>query len=176
MNNWSQQQKILALMSKRQDKDWFFPYDFMDPALGQQYFVGYEASARLSELAKDHPDMMESKRGGKYIKRRIRWEDMELWFGALPKDLRFVFHRYGTTGGLKKSEAVVNKLEQTGNTKTIEVTAVYKGHKGYGRFDAGETYKLTLKHLILGQPVVILFPEEVTYDTITAFRKDWKAL
>lgn len=65
----TQRQKILTVMSRNVGK-WFLPHDFMKSSLGE-LFVGYEASARLSELARDYPDMVESERDGKYIKRRL---------------------------------------------------------------------------------------------------------
>lgn len=96
----SQAQKIISLMAKRRDSQmWFIPPDFMDPQL-DYLFVGYEASARFSELAKQYPDMMESQPSTKYIKRRIRWESMDLWFSGLPKDIRWAFHRTGATKNL----------------------------------------------------------------------------
>jgi len=49
---------------------WWLPQDFMRPELGE-LFVGYEASARLSELAKLYPEKIESKRQGKYMARRL---------------------------------------------------------------------------------------------------------
>lgn len=49
--------------------------DFMQPNMGD-LFVGYEASARLSELGL-HTYMIESRREGKYMARRFRFENIE---------------------------------------------------------------------------------------------------
>ena len=61
----TQQEKILKQMETEPDR-WWLPQDFMQ---GGQYFVGYEASARLSELAK--AGLVESKRQGKYMARKL---------------------------------------------------------------------------------------------------------
>lgn len=110
----SQAQKIITLMAKRKDSQaWFIPPDFMDPNL-DYLFVGYEASARFSELAKKHPEMMESRPSTKYVKRRIRWESMDQWFGSLPKDLRYAFHRTGVTNNVYKYDEVVTDSQLEG--------------------------------------------------------------
>lgn len=103
--NLTQHQKILMTMCRANQKDWFLPADFMDPHL-DGLFVGYEASARLSELATEYPDMIESQRDGKYIKRRLRMETMNTWLPLLAKDLRYIFHRNGLTAGYKKHQQI----------------------------------------------------------------------
>ena len=65
----TQHEKILNHM-KSDPTRWWLPQDFMKNELGD-LFVGYEASARLSELAKLYPNMIESKRQGKYMARRL---------------------------------------------------------------------------------------------------------
>lgn len=65
----TQHEKILKHMATEPDR-WWLPQDFMRPELGE-LFVGYEASARLSELAKLYPDKIESRRQGKYMARRL---------------------------------------------------------------------------------------------------------
>ena len=54
----TQHQKIIFKMLHGPRDKWWLPQDFMR---GDQYFVGYEAPARLSELAADYPDMIETK-------------------------------------------------------------------------------------------------------------------
>ncbi len=58
-------------------KIWFYPPDFMEESL-RNLFVGYEASARFSELAKEYPDLIESRRRGKYFERRLKFENMPI--------------------------------------------------------------------------------------------------
>lgn len=72
-------------------KEWYLPQDFMRPYQGE-LFVGYEASARLSELGSKYKDLIESKRDGKYVARRIRWErsDIKDVINSLPMELSFV--------------------------------------------------------------------------------------
>ncbi len=91
MSDLTQHQKILTLMIRKQHlQAWFFPYEFMNNDLGE-LFVGYEASARLSELARNYPDMIEIRRDGRYIKRRIRWETIHEWRPSLGTELTGIF-------------------------------------------------------------------------------------
>ena len=89
-----QTEKIFALMCyNRTKKMWWYPPDFMKESNGA-FFVGYEASARLSELARNYPDMIESHSEGKYIYRRIRWSNIGNWFNQLPENLQAIEMRY----------------------------------------------------------------------------------
>lgn len=75
----TQTEKILTYMLRMlKSKEWFYPPDFMQPEMDFEdpYFVGYEASARLSDLARQYPDLIESRRRGKYTERRIRLENI----------------------------------------------------------------------------------------------------
>lgn len=62
----TQVQKILNYMRKRTDKEWFYAPDFQEPGMPAEYFVGYEASARISDLVRLHPELVEVKKEGKY--------------------------------------------------------------------------------------------------------------
>ena len=77
----TQHQKIVATMCKNSQKEWWLPQDFMQPG---DFFVGYEASARLSELQSEYPQMFESVRAGKYMKRRIKFEEGKQWYTTVP--------------------------------------------------------------------------------------------
>lgn len=87
-----QAEKILSLMCHNRQRNWFYPPDFMKSNLGE-FFVGYEASARLSELASKYPGMIASKRRDQYMYRRIRWEDKDNWLPLLPDNLRRIVER-----------------------------------------------------------------------------------
>lgn len=84
-----QRAKILRFMALDPTK-WYYPYDFMPPRMdiNNQYFVGYEASARLSELSADYPDMLEVKQDGKYKCRRFNLRQHGLWWPKLPIELQ----------------------------------------------------------------------------------------
>ena len=74
----TQQEKIIATMiAFYPNKIWFFAPDFIQPQ-SNEFFVGYEASARLSELAKEYPDLIETRRRGKFSDRRLRFENMQI--------------------------------------------------------------------------------------------------
>lgn len=87
----TQQQKVVAEMCANQDKTWWLPSDFMK---GGQYFVGYEASARLSELQSENPDMFESKRIGRFMARRLCFETVLLWFPHISSELQWVIKQH----------------------------------------------------------------------------------
>lgn len=94
----TQHQKIVARMvQKRHEQTWFFAKDFMPPTidLSHAYCVGYEATARFSELANDYPDMIESVKEGKYVKRRIRWATIDSWIWSLPQTMRELYQNAG---------------------------------------------------------------------------------
>lgn len=88
----TQQQKIVAKMAKYTARIWWLPPDFMrnDP----EFFVGYEASARLSELQADYPTAFESQKDGKYLARRMCFETMDQWLPTMPKDMQAVIKRF----------------------------------------------------------------------------------
>lgn len=62
MSNLTQHEKIIKIMEKDPNR-WYRAYDFMQPNLGD-LFVGYEATARLSELCKRGD--LEKRMNGKY--------------------------------------------------------------------------------------------------------------
>lgn len=64
----TQHEKIIAVI-KTDPLRWWLPGDFMKPELGD-LFVGWEASARLSELAK--MNMLDTKQEGKFKARRLK--------------------------------------------------------------------------------------------------------
>lgn len=186
---FTQHQKILGLMISRRDKqEWFFAYDFMPPRLSLDYIycVGYEATARFAELAGKYPDMIESQSAGKYKKRRILWDNMSVWLPQLPKDLRYMFHRTGTTKELRApSEPTrVNENLPSEPKKAIRYSAIYKGrHTLNGQPIKGQQYEIAIGKLQMGKPVVVdcqldnkvpplLFHSE--YPDIAAFQKQWQ--
>lgn len=93
MPKLTQQERIVAIMCINKTKRWWKPHEIMNAGTGD-LFIGYEASARLSELASDHPDMIESKREGKFYMRRMRFETGKEWYGDMPKGIKQVISRY----------------------------------------------------------------------------------
>ena len=93
MARLTQQQRIIAIMCINKQQRWWKPQDIMKAGSGD-LFVGYEASARLSELASEYPAMIESKREGKYHLRRMRFETGRDWFKDMPKNIQVVIRQY----------------------------------------------------------------------------------
>jgi hypothetical protein len=93
-----QYEKIVTYMSQNMySKVWWYAFDFMQPSLGE-LFVGYEASARLSELAKEYPEVFDSKKDGKYLMRRLKVETLDTGMGVLPPNLKRIVSRYYKPG------------------------------------------------------------------------------
>lgn len=82
----TQHQKIIHLMTK-QNKKWFYPYDFMRPGLGD-YYVGYKAPSRLSELNRKYPKMFIKDIDGRFVRYRINVQDFDEWYEQLPFSLK----------------------------------------------------------------------------------------
>lgn len=93
MAQLTQHQKIVAIMCRDKSKRWWKSHEVMN-AGEADLFIGYEVTARFSELASDYPDMLESKREGKYVIRRMRFETGKQWYYDLPKDLKQVVTKY----------------------------------------------------------------------------------
>ena len=62
---------ILYAMLKHPEITWWYAKDFQHG----NYFVGYEASARMSELAKMYPDVLIAERDGRFRTLRVNWKN-----------------------------------------------------------------------------------------------------
>lgn len=173
LESMNQHQKILMTMARKKDQTWFMPHDFMKPGLGE-LFVGYEASARLSELAKKYPEMIESKRTGKQIARRVKLEDIAGWIDTLPKDLRYVFHRTGNTAELRRRQETPTQPFIT----VSEYVAVWVGRKQHnGALIPNTNYTIEVNKLELGKPITVHVKSQdiwQRYNTIKEFNNDWR--
>lgn len=176
----TQHQKILMLICKNPDKKWWLPHDFMHERLGY-LFVGYEASARLSELAHDYPYMIESKTEGKYKARRIRFENIGQWFPDLPKELRYIFHKTGMTKELRlnpdepKPASPILEPPIQESTRKIKYTAKYIGRTySAGGYQTAQTYEIEINRMVMGKPIKLLAPIPRGYANPSAFHKDWR--
>lgn len=90
MKSYTQYQKIITWMLRKKEIEWFYPYDFMRE-IPNELFVGYEASARLSELTSLYPEMIIAERRGKYIVRKLRLDNIDNFINRLPRELRNIF-------------------------------------------------------------------------------------
>lgn len=89
----TQHDKILALMIKfRGKKEWFKASDFMLQGLGV-YFVGYEASARMSELVKKYPYIFETKTEGRFRYAKINFTMLEKQMHTLEPSERAIVEK-----------------------------------------------------------------------------------
>lgn len=63
---------LTAMLSNKNKEEWTAP-DFQSG----EYFVGYEASARMSELQKLHPNVFVIGKAGRFRTLKINWEAEE---------------------------------------------------------------------------------------------------
>ena len=69
----SQRKMILTAMFENPDKKYWIASDFQQGP----YFVGYEASPRMSELKSDYPDLFIVGRQDRFRTLAINWENKE---------------------------------------------------------------------------------------------------
>lgn len=72
-------EKLFIKMARHPQKIWWLPHDLQGADQtkgGVELFIGYEVTARLSELAQDK-NLIESRPAGKYEARRLRFETPE---------------------------------------------------------------------------------------------------
>ena len=73
MKNLSQYDVILWAMLNNPKKKWWAASDFQSG----RYFVGYEASARMSELCSKYPMLIKRDMDGRFRIIGINWEDKD---------------------------------------------------------------------------------------------------
>ena len=62
---------ILYVMLKHPEIKWWYAKDFQHG----NYFVGYEASARMSELVQMYPNVLIAERDGRFRTLRVNWKN-----------------------------------------------------------------------------------------------------
>lgn len=164
--NYTQYQKIITLMARYPQKEWWLPSDFMQDTL-DYLFVGYEASARLSELARQYPDMIATQQQGKYKARRLCFESIDQWLPLLAKDLRYALHRLGF-----KSAPQHEAPPAPAPPELTMIEARYRGRTDK-YFTNGITYELQIEKLVMFQPVRVHSPMRRDYAGIKSFQADW---
>lgn len=84
----TQIKKIITIMLHNRGKEWFMAGDFQEPAISisNPLFVGWEASARMTDLRNTYPEMVESKKQGKYRWLKFRYDNTVAMFKTLPPE------------------------------------------------------------------------------------------
>lgn len=92
----SQVQRIVAKMVSNPSKVWWYAYDFMPPRMSFEdpLFVGYEATARMSDLLRMYPYMFEAGKDGKYRTLRFKREDWHAIIAKCYDDMKQVIIKY----------------------------------------------------------------------------------
>ena len=126
--NKTQMSKIIVSMIRRKEQDWFFAGDFQEPRvkLGDELFIGWEATARMSDLLRDYPQIVEAKKQGKYRYLRFRFENTAEMLKSLPSEwITLIRTELDKSGVIYRKEQIF--YEPSGEnavraiTKTVEV-------------------------------------------------------
>lgn len=64
-------EKILYAMLKHPEITWWYAKDFQSG----NYFVGYEATARMSDLIRMYPEVLIAEKDGRYRTLRVNWKN-----------------------------------------------------------------------------------------------------
>jgi len=89
----TQHQKIVATMCRNPEKQWWLASDFMKDGLGE-FFVGYEATARLAELVKENPGMFETEYQGRFRAVRVKFESGKDWYSTISPKLQLMVKKF----------------------------------------------------------------------------------
>jgi len=95
-NPLSQVQCIVAAMVSQPHKTIWYAKDFMPPErdFNDPFFVGYEASARMSDLLRMYPYMFEAGKQGKYRTLRFKFEDKHAILAKCYDDMKQVIIKH----------------------------------------------------------------------------------
>lgn len=174
LSELSQQQKIMYVLVRDDSGRWFFPYDFMKSDMGD-LFVGYEASARLSELGKEYPEIIESQRDGKYIKRRIIPGRLLPNLHLLSKDLRYIVHRSGLTKDYKPPTTEKPLVKPASPTITKQARYIGRNYRLERLLVKNEVYPIAIGKLQMHNPIeVSVKGTMLSYPNAKEMLKDWR--
>ena len=96
MKKLTNHQKVLRILIGNH-KEWYFTYDFVGEQFGT--FMSHRGPARVSELSKQYPCMIDTDKEGRTFKYRFRFNQTLNFLPMLPKNLKdFVIYE------LKKNE------------------------------------------------------------------------
>lgn len=82
MGKLTQCETIIKAMLDHPEREWWYASDFQT----YPYFVGYEATARMSDIAREYPSLVDVGRDGRFRILRIRWENVEENGWHIPKE------------------------------------------------------------------------------------------
>lgn len=82
MSKRTQCDTIIQAMLDHPEKEWWYASDFQKGP----YFVGYEATARMSDIVREYPSLVDVDKDGRFRILRIRWENVEENGWHIPKE------------------------------------------------------------------------------------------
>lgn len=72
--NYSQCETIIKIMLENEYKEWWYAKDFQNG----KYFIGYEATARMSDLIRLYPTLFNVAKDGRFRIISINWDNTKL--------------------------------------------------------------------------------------------------
>lgn len=64
--------KVLRNMARTPSKEWWYAPDFQRPNMPSDLYVGYEATARISDVIREYPSLLDVKRDGRFRYVKLR--------------------------------------------------------------------------------------------------------
>lgn len=119
----TQEMKILQVWIRRQAGDisrFFLGSDFLDQPMGSPDHVGYKAPTRFCELCVEFPDLIETKKIGRFRAGRIRFENSEVFLKTLPKDLLSVVRDEMERSGVSFKKRVMEPEYTPNGVRLVE--------------------------------------------------------
>lgn len=74
MMNYTQCETILKIMLENPSKEWWSAKDFQK----SKYFIGYEATARMSDLIRMYPTLFNITKDGRFRIIAINWDNVKM--------------------------------------------------------------------------------------------------
>lgn len=74
MMNYTQCETILKIMLENPSKEWWSAKDFQK----SKYFIGYEATARMSDLIRMYPTLFNIAKDGRFRIISINWDNVKM--------------------------------------------------------------------------------------------------
>ena len=74
MMKYTQCETILKIMLENPSKEWWSAKDFQK----SKYFIGYEATARMSDLIRKYPKLFNIEKDGRFRIIAINWDNVKM--------------------------------------------------------------------------------------------------
>lgn len=131
MKDLTQKEKVLKILIKYgTDGRWFNTYEFMQY---QEIFIGHRGPARISDLARDYPGLIETDSNDKVYKYRFRFNSINSGLETVPpKVKKFILGLMHTENIKYKVFKSVPVFNEATNSVRFEMQEVVINQSGRG--------------------------------------------